>query len=382
MLKKFLTFIVFLFFGTASVLVLNSIISSKNNIGIFKEFPESPSESYNGYYYSDLEENEKIVYEIIADEIENFPKRIRIPEIDNDGLSDVFDALHYDNPDYLFLGGNCTVETSFGSSYFIPQYIMTKSEYVSALEELSYIRENILRRTASFTDDYEKELYVHDYIVDKCEYVKKTGGTYSSSYGCLVNGSASCEGYAKAMKYLLDAMDIENYLVYGTTKSDDNEDNGHAWNIVKINSDYYHVDATWDDPCENEIENRYAYFNLTDNEITETHTIDSRFSSICTQNAENYYVKNNILFESYDSYTKNTLISEFANQINLGNDTFSFKMNSQEALEEAKKELFDMNEIYSILYSAGTSAGKNFTNDEIIYAVDDVHMIIIISDYL
>lgn len=381
--KKFFTFIGILFLVTISGIALWSVCADNADISdVFEKTPETPTGNYSGYYYSRLEDDEKIVYELIADDIKQLPKKIRIPEIDDEGLSDVFDALHYDNPDYLFLGESCTIQTSFGISYFIPQYIMDENEYASAMRELSEIKDNVLRRTASFTNDYDKELYVHDYIIDKCNYVEKVGGIYSSSYGCLVRGSASCEGYAKAMKYLLDAMDIENYLVYGTTKTNDNTDEGHAWNIIKVNSGYYHVDTTWDDPCDSEAENKYAYFNITDKEIAETHTVDSRFEDTCTEDNENYYVKNNIIFDTYDNSAKNNLTSELAKQITLGNETFSFKLKNRKALEEAKRELFDMNGIYSILYSAGTAAGKNITQEEVLYAVDDTHMIIIVTDYL
>ncbi len=383
MAKKFIKVLAILVSGVAFGLLLWILaFDGLEKIDGAKSFPEEPQGTYDGYFYNSLKDDEKIAYEQIMAQIESFPKKIRVPAIDDEGISDVFDALHYDNAGFFFLGDNCTIEiTNFGTSYFVPEYTMSAEEYKSSKEELDRVRNMILERTQSLTDDYDKEMYAHDYIVDRCNYVDKVGGTYSSSYGCLVRGFASCEGYAKAMKYLLDAMEIENYLAYGTTEEDSDEDEGHAWNIVKINSDFYHVDVTWDDPVEAEIENRYAYFNLDDDEISKTHTADKRFLGVCTEDDENYYVKNDIVFSSYDNQTRDAIASELARQMRLGEDTVSFRMENKQALKAAEEELFDMNGIYSVMFSASAIAGRNLTQKEIMYAIDETHMIIIITDF-
>ena len=53
-------------------------------------------------------------------------------------------------------------------------------------------------------DDYEKALYIHDYIVNKCRYLEESDNTEyeSTAYGCLVEGVANCEGYAKAFNIM------------------------------------------------------------------------------------------------------------------------------------------------------------------------------------
>lgn len=382
-MKKFFTSLVILFLGIGlGILIWGVFFDGDEFIESRRVFPTQPQENYQGYYYNSLEKDEKIAYELIMAEIGNFPKKIRIPVIDDEGLSDVFDALHYDNADFFFLGENCNIETtSFGTCYFVPKYVMSYTRYESAMEELGKIKQEVLAATANLSDDFDKELYIHDLIVENCSYVEEIGGEYSSSYGCLVNGKASCEGYAKAMKYLLDAVDIENYMIYGVTETDSEDDDGHAWNVAKINSDYYHVDATWDDPVDAESGNKYSYFNLTDEEISKTHTADKRFEKVCKETAENYYVKNGIVFDEYNAETVNSLTSEFAKQMRLGEDTVSFKMTNKEALREAEKELFDMNGIYGVMLMASTVSGKSMDSDEIMYAIDDTHMIVIITDY-
>lgn len=383
MIKKILVFLSAIVLGIGlGELLWITVFKGTEKLEVRNDFPQEPQGTYSGFYYNNLENDEKIAYELIMAEIEKLPPKVRVPEIDEEGLSDVFDALHYDNAHFFFLGDNCTIETTnFGTSYFVPEYTMTREEYESSMQKLEKVKNMVLARTQNLTDEYDKELFVHDYIVKKCDYEEKVGGTHSSSYGCLVNGSASCEGYAKAMKYLLDAMDIENYLAYGTTRNDSGKDEGHAWNIVKINSDYYHVDVTWNDPVNAEIENRYAYFNVNDEELSETHEIDERFKGICVEDDENYYVKNEIEFSVYDEKTRDSIVSELARQIRLGENTVSFKMSDEDSLKKAERELFDMNGIYSIMLSASSVAGKTLTQEDVLYAIDDTHMIILITDY-
>lgn len=355
----------------------SEILKEKTNL------PEKPSGNCTGFYYENLDDEEKIAYELIDEKIKSFPSKIRVPAIDSKNLSDVFEALLYDNPEYFFFSDMCSTETDrFGRCYFVPSYSMSIYEYSEAIEELEKVRDYILKSTSEFTDDYEKELYVHDYIVEKCEYVEKTGGTYSSVYGCLVEGAASCEGYAKAVKYLLDELEIENRIVCGTASGGESGSEGHAWNIVKINSEYYHLDATWDDPVGDGAENRYAYFNLTDSEISKTHNADENFLGECVSTEDNYYVKNSIYFAEYNAQARSAIASELARQARLGSSTMSFKMKNKQAVSDAKEALFDMNGIYSVLLSAGILTEETFSQESVTYAIDDTHGIIIISDFI
>jgi len=128
--------------------------------------------------------------------------------------------------------------------------------------------------------DLQKEKAVHDYIVnntryDKINYNKGTVPDKSySPYGVLIKGTAICEGYAKATALLLNMAGIESMVVSG---------GGHAWNIVKIDGKYYHLDTTWDDPVSSSGENilRYDYFNLSDEEIGKDHFWDKGNCPAC-----------------------------------------------------------------------------------------------------
>ncbi|EJO5346280.1 DUF5050 domain-containing protein [Clostridium botulinum] len=120
--------------------------------------------------------------------------------------------------------------------------------------------------------ELEKEMAIHDYIVLNTKYDKGAlDGNESSdfiftSYGCIVNNLAVCDGYAKAMQLLLNKVGVYTIRVTGNSNGV-----GHAWNIVRINGENYQVDATWNDPLPDSGYVRYRYFNMSDEDMSKDH---------------------------------------------------------------------------------------------------------------
>ena len=147
--------------------------------------------------------------------------------------------------------------------------------------------------------DYEKELAIHDYIVQNCEY----GYTdYSKeyayrAYGVLVQNTAVCNGYAEAMALLLSCVGVENEIMTGVADGE-----LHAWNRVKLDGKWYQVDATWNDPLPDRGSFAgHMYFNVTDDIMDDMHEWDEDLFEACTDMEYNYFEKNNLICD-YDSF--------------------------------------------------------------------------------
>nr|WP_276576023.1 transglutaminase domain-containing protein [Oceanirhabdus seepicola] len=146
-------------------------------------------------------------------------------------------------------------------------------------------------------NDYEKELAIHDYIINNAVYDIENLNNDTlkhsaySMYGILIEGKAVCTGYAKTMQYFLDKSNIDNQLIFG-----DANGQSHVWNLVKLNGEYYHLDATFDDPVSSQ-ENilRRNYFNVTDELIKKNHIWNTEEYTKAVSMNENYFVRN----ESY-----------------------------------------------------------------------------------
>ncbi len=103
--------------------------------------------------------------------------------------------------------------------------------------------EDALSGINSSMTDLQKAIHLHDYLVINCKYNTSSSLTKEAfnAYGAMVKGTAVCQGYALAYKYLLEKAGIASYMVTSDTMD-------HAWNMVKLDGKYYHVDVTFDDP--------------------------------------------------------------------------------------------------------------------------------------
>lgn len=145
--------------------------------------------------------------------------------------------------------------------------------------------------------DYEKELAIHDYIVANCRYGQKDESKEYAfrAYGAIVQGVAVCNGYAEAMSLLLTCAGVENKIMTGTAEGE-----LHAWNMVKLDDEWYQVDITWDDPIPDTGEFvSHAFFNITDDEMDDTHSWYEELYEVCNGEIYNYYDYNNMVYE-YD----------------------------------------------------------------------------------
>ena len=120
--------------------------------------------------------------------------------------------------------------------------------------------------------DIDKVRALHDYLVAHVEYDLDTAGKdvytqSSTAYGALVLQKALCGGYSEAMKLLLNTVGVECEVIAGSADGSE-----HAWNLVKLDGEYYHVDVTFDDPVvidswgqrKNNTEPIYSYYCLSD----------------------------------------------------------------------------------------------------------------------
>ena len=123
---------------------------------------------------------------------------------------------------------------------------------------------------------YEMELAVHDWLVEWGSYDRtvydnpnhsgRTG--YRDPWGMLVGGYGNCLGYSSTFQLLMDLSGVECITVVGAAFGS-RED--HAWNMVKLDGEWYCVDVTWDDPTGAARNGRHhRYFNVTSADLRET----------------------------------------------------------------------------------------------------------------
>ena len=120
--------------------------------------------------------------------------------------------------------------------------------------------------------DYTKVKTVYDYICDNVKYdwdhlETEVDQTPHSAYAAIINKKAVCQGYATLLYRMLLEVGIDNRYISGTSGEE-----GHAWNIIKLDDYYYNADSTWD----RGLSVYYRYFLCTDYNFPD-HTRDAEY---------------------------------------------------------------------------------------------------------
>lgn len=128
--------------------------------------------------------------------------------------------------------------------------------------------------------DLEKETAVYTWLTKNVDYdwshvdiMAETTRDAYGPYGGLVNQSAVCLGYAASFQLLMDMAGIECITVVGAAFHSTGD---HAWNMVKLDGNWYCVDVTWDANGREQLGEEYAwkYFNVTSDEMAKNHQWD------------------------------------------------------------------------------------------------------------
>jgi hypothetical protein len=203
-----------------------------------------------------------------------------------------------------------TMKLEFTYRYEKKEFGRRRDSAKAAINKARYI---IAKNINMDMTDFDKEKIIHDYIINNTRYYdeKYAKGMHPDDayeeYGSLLSGFAVCKGYAETMKLLCDLSGIECMIVKGTTENN-GKIVGHAWNIVKIDDEYYHVDVTNDDPLPTDGSQiqilTYCYFNLPDSEMMKKATWDRSAYPACISIANSYYYKYNKIADSREAFGK------------------------------------------------------------------------------
>ncbi len=190
--------------------------------------------------------------------------------------------------------------------YEISSVIKDPSKIVSqkALDLVPTVQKILSGLALEGKTDYEKVKAVHDYIVlntayDDVNYGQNTVPEESYSvYGVLVNHVAVCDGYAKTFQMFMDILGIPCQKVNGYGKGV-----LHAWNLIQLDGEYYHIDTTWDDPYPDQKGKvSYVYFNVNDSLLSKTHVWTREDYPQSLGAKYFYYRQAGIYFESTDEF--------------------------------------------------------------------------------
>ena len=305
-------------------------------------------EGHQEYYFKQLTEEEQRVYRELLKGIRAREKEFYLTISDDDSIDRSYHAVLKDHPEIFWVHNR---EKIYKTTYSDSDYCVFTTGYTytdSEIDEIQTAMEQSFQEVRALipedAGDYEKVRIVYTYVIDHTQY--QTGEDDQSIAGVFWKKSAVCAGYAGAVQYLLERLDIPCIYVDGSTKG---STEGHAWDIVKIGQEYYYVDATNGDQPDflngdaAQLEEHktiiYDYLCPFPEEYEKTYTPSEELTvPACTAKNLDFYVLNQGYFEDY---SWQDIYDYCKMRLDNGAAVVRFKFGSQEAFSEACQELLD-----------------------------------------
>ena len=241
-------------------------------------------------FYAHLSSVEKTVYRQILPEILMGNESIKPSQsISSSEASNVIHAIYYDRPDLFWLTGSSSIATINGIVSTITlgcNHLRRNLEHRKRQLERSV---DYYLRSVKGVEPFEQERAIHDQMVRAISYLHHAGD--QTSYSALVEEKAVCAGYSRAFQLLMQRLNIPCFYCGGTAIGPKDKTWGpHAWNIIKLDEDYYNVDITWNDCYDSTAADRidYTYFNCSDSKLLKNHRRDSEHAFLPSCNGMKY----------------------------------------------------------------------------------------------
>lgn len=289
------------------------------------------------YVYEQLGESDRELYRIMLDAFQTRESRT-YPEMSMDEVARMRDLVLADHPELFYINGVSQLTTTNRDSGLVVgmtiegQYAYTEEE----AEQLQGVIDGVVADClagAPDGDDYAKARYFYEYLANTTEYDRDAAAAGQGEVGAdeaqvsagqtiadvFASRKAVCGGYARAYQYLLQQVGIQCVYITGSANG-----GRHAWCLAYLDGAYYYVDPTWGDPQflgaegeevpESNFVN-YDYLCVTTADIAHTHVLATDFMvPECSSTADNYYVREDLLFDAPDGERLGRLAAQAAEQ--------------------------------------------------------------------
>lgn len=217
----------------------------------------------------------KSLYDVIKEGICEYKTEINISQFGfdtNEGVNIVSDTINdvIVDPDMYFFQHEKISMTATKVGNNDPTLTKVKIVYKNTIDDAkrmiseynAEVDKIISNTITNGMTDMEKALKLHDYLVLNCKYDLghkiNPDSDGITSYDIICGNAGVCQGYAQAYNDLLRRVGVESIMVSSDAMN-------HAWNMVKIDNNWYHVDVTWDDPVPDyEGRVKHTYFMMSD----------------------------------------------------------------------------------------------------------------------
>ena len=316
----------------------------------------------NCYAFGQLSEPEQELYLEILDALLYYRENVRLSTCDKELISRIFQCVVNDHPEIFYVEGYTYTEYTLGTLLkkitFTGSYSISREEAEQKQVQIDSYVNQCLAGISEDADEYEKVKYIYEYLIHHTDYDASAKDSQNICSVFLEKKSV-CQGYAKATQYLLERAGIFSTLVLGQVVGGE----GHAWNLVRIDGQYYYVDTTWGDASYQAVGSdypagkiptiNYDYLCVTTEQMEQTHTFDNVVPlPVCTATEANYYVREGVYFEEWN---EEKVAAAFDESYRKGEDYVTLKCAGASVYQKMREMLIGEQEIFRYLDCQGGS---------------------------
>lgn len=250
----------------------------------------------NAYYYSQLNKQQQAAYYAMLEGLKSLSSSFVVPRLEGKELFDIHFLLRLDHPElfyseaikYRYYDNSTSVEV-------VPTYLFDKKKVKSHRQAMETRVDKLARPALKYSEE-DKIQYIHDFICQNIHYDKLKKQYSHEIIGPLGQGVGVCEGIAKSVKVLADALNLWCIIAISEANPEKGIKYRHAWNVLRIQGKYYHFDATFDNSLGKDNEIRYDYYLLSDKQIFRDHEPVIWAVPLCSDSDLFYYKKKKLSF--------------------------------------------------------------------------------------
>lgn len=246
------------------------------------------------YYYRQMNRASQSAYRAMYDGFLSLSSGFPVLRLEGRELSEIFFRLRLDHPE-IFYVESFHYRFTENSEYvkLEPEYMFEKKK---VKEHQKALQARILRlcRPVMEKGPEEKEKYIHDFICENVTYDKLKKQYSHEIIGPLEQGVGVCEGIAKTVKVLCDYLGLECLIAISRSDPENGVRYRHAWNVIRLGKNWYHLDATFDNSLGKYGEKRFDYYNLDDKRLFRDHQPLIYPVPPCSDGEHFYYKENRL----------------------------------------------------------------------------------------
>lgn len=271
--------------------------------------------------YDRLNAGDKKIYDLMKKSFLNFSPEVNLgARISADKVQDIMYWVLADNPEIVYFD---KTEIIVGCDFFKGNYMKMQkcfkpSEAKRRLDKMTAKVKEITQEIENMypDGDYERMMFTYCYLQshfnydrEAFEYSCRTGKCLRpdshNAYGVLIDGKGVCDGFASAFSLIMQNFHISSSAVSGKAKFNTTVPSNHQWNIVKLGTQFFHCDVTWDlDDYETYREYSYKYFCVDDKYIKKTHMWNFGNYPPCESSNMSYFVRKGLLVHSWEQFDR------------------------------------------------------------------------------